>query len=392
MNRYQCSSGGIISDIGMNGNSCRLDNREVCGCSTTNRPCSCERPSCPPKPCPPQPPVCPTTTVTVGETVTGAPGTDAFVFNSGTPTNVVLDFIIPAGATGPTGPRGAIGPQGMQGVPGIQGPQGLQGMAGATGPQGLQGIQGEVGPTGPQGLQGIQGEVGPTGPQGLQGIQGEVGPTGLQGLQGIQGEVGPTGPQGLQGIQGEVGPTGPQGLQGIQGEVGPTGPQGPEGPAGADGTDGTDGADGFSPIATVTQGTGSATITNTDANGTTTATIYDGVTPDTSVTSYSISGTPAHSAGTNAYDLKKQLNNVVLNVSVIWMNGITADSWTNLGTIPSAVRPSKALYCAGVAVKSNGGLLGYCRVEVDTNGALAIKCSGGNTALTGVSFTLSWFI
>lgn len=53
---------------------------------------------------------------------------------------------------------------------------------------------------------------------------------------------------------------------------GDTGATGATGPAGADG------ADGFSPTATVTQNTGSATISITDKNGTTTATVYDGAT------------------------------------------------------------------------------------------------------------------
>ncbi len=38
-------------------------------------------------------------TVTVGTTTTGEPGTDASVTNSGTDTEVVLDFVIPAGET-----------------------------------------------------------------------------------------------------------------------------------------------------------------------------------------------------------------------------------------------------------------------------------------------------
>ena len=46
-----------------------------------------------------------------------------------------------------------------------------------------------------------------------------------------------------------------------------------------DGTDGTNGADGFSPIATVTKSGDTATISITDAEGTTTATVTDGVTP-----------------------------------------------------------------------------------------------------------------
>lgn len=40
------------------------------------------------------------TTITVGTTTTGLPGTEASVTNSGTSTNVVLDFVIPAGEPG----------------------------------------------------------------------------------------------------------------------------------------------------------------------------------------------------------------------------------------------------------------------------------------------------
>ncbi len=42
-------------------------------------------------------------TITIGTTSTGVPGSAATVFNSGTPENNVLNFVIPAGATGPIG-------------------------------------------------------------------------------------------------------------------------------------------------------------------------------------------------------------------------------------------------------------------------------------------------
>ena len=58
---------------------------------------------------------------------------------------------------------------------------------------------------------------------------------------------------------------------------GQDGTNGVDGKDGKDGTDGTNGADGFSPIATVTKSGDTATISITDANGTTTATISDGV-------------------------------------------------------------------------------------------------------------------
>ena len=121
--------------------------------------------------------------IAVGVTTTTDPGTNASVTNVGTDDNVILNFNIPRGETGP------IGPQGIPGTEGPTGPTGPQGL------QGLQGIQGPTGPTGPQGLQGLQGIQGPTGPTG------PAGPQGLQGLQGIQGPTGPTGPAGPTAIE-----------------------------------------------------------------------------------------------------------------------------------------------------------------------------------------------
>ena len=48
-------------------------------------------------------------TVTVGSTTTGEPGSQAAVTNSGTAQNPVLDFVIPTGAQGPQGPKGDPG-------------------------------------------------------------------------------------------------------------------------------------------------------------------------------------------------------------------------------------------------------------------------------------------
>lgn len=64
-----------------------------------------------------------------------------------------------------------------------------------------------------------------------------------------------------------------------RGETGATGAPGKDGKDGSDGKDGKDGQngqDGYSPIATVTKNGGTATITITDKNGTTTAAVSDG--------------------------------------------------------------------------------------------------------------------
>lgn len=132
---------------------------------------------------------------------------------------------------------------------------------------------------------------------------------GLRGLTGPQGEQGP---QGIQGPQGEQGIQGPQGIPGADGKDGKDGADGaaatisvgststlPAGssatvtnsgtssaavfdfgiPKGDKGDTGATGADGYSPSATVTKTGDTATITITDKDGTTTASISDGVSP-----------------------------------------------------------------------------------------------------------------
>ena len=60
--------------------------------------------------------------IAIGAVADGAPGTNAIVVNSGTPTAAVLDFTIPAGQTGAAGP---IGPTGLQGPAGKDGTDGV---------------------------------------------------------------------------------------------------------------------------------------------------------------------------------------------------------------------------------------------------------------------------
>ena len=74
-------------------------------------------------------------------------------------------------------------------------------------------------------------------------------------------------------------PQGPQGETGPAGADGHDGAPGQDGRDGQDGQDGKDGEDGFSPTATVTKSGDTATISITDKNGTTTATVSDGTTP-----------------------------------------------------------------------------------------------------------------
>lgn len=66
-------------------------------------------------------------TIKVGTVSTGSAGSAVSITNSGTASEVILNFVIPKGD------KGDQGQQGEQGLQGIQGPQGIQGATGAAG-------------------------------------------------------------------------------------------------------------------------------------------------------------------------------------------------------------------------------------------------------------------
>lgn len=243
-----------------------------------------------------------TVTVNAGAATALAAGSAPTVTNSGTTTNAIFDFGIPAGEKGDTGDPGPEGPEGPQG------PRGLQGAQGPEGPQGPAGAQGADGPQGPQGVQGPNGTDGATftpavdaagnlswtndggksNPAAVN-IMGPRGPAGADGADAVAALVprgdysaaaspayvvndyishnnssyvckadnpanaAPTtgraddpfwqlmalqGAKGDKGDKGDTGTTGLQGPEGPQGPAGPAGAQGPEGPQGPAGAQG----------------------------------------------------------------------------------------------------------------------------------------------------------
>lgn len=148
----------------------------------------------------------------------------------------------------------------------------------------LASIKGEKGDTGEQGLQGEKGDTGAAGVNGRDGTDGfspaaSVEQTETGAVISITDKTGTTTATIKNGSKGEKGDTGAQGLQGEKGDKGDTGEQGLKGEKGEKGNDG---ADGFSPIAVVSKSGSVVTITITDKNGTTTASITEGASVDLS--------------------------------------------------------------------------------------------------------------
>lgn len=88
-------------------------------------------------------------TIAIGDTITGDAGSQAKVTNIGTSKNVILTFTIPRGIPGRDG---SVGPTGPKGEIGLKGDKGDVGPKGDQGDVGLQGPPGEKGEQGPQGI------------------------------------------------------------------------------------------------------------------------------------------------------------------------------------------------------------------------------------------------
>jgi len=111
----------------------------------------------------------------------------------------------------------------------------------------------------------------------LESLKGQKGDIGEPGAAGAKGDPGEKGDQGEPGAPGEKGE---RGEKGEKGDAGTPGKDGVNGKDGTNGVDGKDGADGYSPTATVTETDAGAVISITDKNGTTTATVKNGISGD----------------------------------------------------------------------------------------------------------------
>ena len=104
--------------------------------------------------------------ITIGTTTTGDVGTEASVSNSGTATNMILNFTIPKGANGQDGQDGADGTNGADGEDGITphiGENGNWYLGDEDTGKPSRGIQGETGEQGQPGQPGSDGEDGQDG-------------------------------------------------------------------------------------------------------------------------------------------------------------------------------------------------------------------------------------
>lgn len=171
-------------------------------------------------------------TVAVGTTTTGAPGSSAGVVNSGSPTAIVLDFLIPRGDVGATGPTGAAATVAVGST--TTGAPGSSAAVTNSGPSGAAVFDFTV----PRGATGATGSTGPQGATGATGTAATIAAgTTTTGAAGTSASVINSGSSSAAVFDFTI-PRGETGMAGAPGSAGATGPQGPTGSTGTAGADG----------------------------------------------------------------------------------------------------------------------------------------------------------
>lgn len=195
---------------------------------------------------------------------------------------------------------------------------------------------------------------------------------GEKGEKGNTGATGQQGPAGQDGATGATGPAGPQGEPGPQGEQGPQGIQGIQGPAGANGQDG------FSPVATVTQTATGATITITDAQGTTTADIHNGTDGNVPIATTTVPGKVMPDGTTITVDANGVITATAQVPTLYPTTGQNTDgAMTQKATTDALALKADSSSLAPVATSgSYSDLNGKPTIPTVYNGTLTIKKNG----------------
>ena len=160
----------------------------------------------------------------------------------------------------------------------------------------------------------------------------------------------------------------------VTGHIGPVGPQGEAGPQGPAGTNGVDG---FSPTATVVRTVNGATITITDAEGTTTAEVYDGNIAGIPIASADVLG--AIKVGSNlSISAEGTLSADAQQVTLYSSTGQNTDgAMTQKATTDALALKADSSSLAPVATSGNyNDLSNLPTLPTVNNGALTIQQNG----------------
>ena len=102
--------------------------------------------------------------------------------------------------------------------------------------------------------------------------------------------------------------------------------------------------------------------------------------------------TPVYPTLTPTYSLQKIGNLVFLNCTSIFLNSISANTWTNIATIPDALKPATSITTAVIMASGDtGNITGHGRCELLTTGTIRVKVNAQQSTPM-FTFTLIWTV
>lgn len=102
--------------------------------------------------------------------------------------------------------------------------------------------------------------------------------------------------------------------------------------------------------------------------------------------------TPSYSTIAPTYSLQKIGNLIFLNCTSIFLSSISGNTWTNVATIPNALKPETSITTAVIMASGDtGNITGHGRCELLTTGTIRVKVNVQQSTPM-FTFTLIWTV
>lgn len=120
---------------------------------------------------------------------------------------------------------------------------------------------------------------------------------------------------------------------------------------------------------------------------------YDKLDWSTIFETYTLTNLPVPPAGSHEYKLFRNGKVCTLEGRIMTDGYTSANTFVNIGTLPSAIYPSERIESTAIMANSNtGDIIGYGRVRVSSAGTVSVQINSATSSSCGFVFNVSWYI
>lgn len=120
---------------------------------------------------------------------------------------------------------------------------------------------------------------------------------------------------------------------------------------------------------------------------------YDKLDWSTIFETYTLTNLPVPPAGSHEYKLFRNGKVCTLEGRIMTDGYTSANTFVNIGTLPSAICPSERIESTAIMANRNtGDIIGYGRVRVSSAGTVSVQIDSATSSSCGFVFNVSWYI